>query len=138
MRLIDADALKNTMIETLEAIKANPKMNGQEMHVLAAFKTVGAMIDDAPTVTPEDDWIPFRLREMTEEERKEHRGEKYMWDDNMPEDGQEILVSDREYVWSDTFMDDGDICYLESHDYIYEGMAWMPMPEKYKPKENDE
>lgn len=52
MRLIDADALKNTMIETLEAIKANPKMNGQEMHVLAAFATVGEMIDDAPTVEP--------------------------------------------------------------------------------------
>lgn len=50
MRLIDADALKGVMIETLEKIKANPKMDNQEAHVIAAFHTVGLMIDDAPTV----------------------------------------------------------------------------------------
>lgn len=50
MRLIDADALKKVMIETLEALLKNPKMDNQEAHLLAAFHTVGKMIDDAPTV----------------------------------------------------------------------------------------
>ena len=49
-RLIDADALMSAVIETLEKIKANPKMDNQEAHVIAAFHTVGLMIDDAPTV----------------------------------------------------------------------------------------
>ena len=50
MRMIDADALKCVMIETLETIKANPKMDTQEMHIIAAFHAVGEMVDDAPTV----------------------------------------------------------------------------------------
>ena len=50
MRLIDADALKAVMIETLECIKENPKMDGQERHIIAAIATLGQMIDDAPTV----------------------------------------------------------------------------------------
>lgn len=49
-RLIDADALKATMIETLEQIKANPKMDGQEMHIIAGIAMLGEMIDDSPTI----------------------------------------------------------------------------------------
>ena len=49
-RLIDADALKATMIETLEQIKANPKMDGQEMHIIAGIAMLGEMIDSAPTI----------------------------------------------------------------------------------------
>lgn len=50
MRPIDADALKATMIETLEQIKANPKMNGQEMHIIAGIAMLGEMVDDSPTI----------------------------------------------------------------------------------------
>lgn len=53
MRLIDADALKKVMIETLEALLKNPKMDNQEAHLLAAFHTVGNMIEDAQTVSPD-------------------------------------------------------------------------------------
>ena len=50
MRLIDADALIKVMIETMEALLKNPKMDNQEAHLLAAFHTVGKMIEDAKTV----------------------------------------------------------------------------------------
>lgn len=53
MRLIDAERLKIVMIETLEKIKQNPKMDNQEAHILAAFHTVGVMVDDAPTIEAE-------------------------------------------------------------------------------------
>lgn len=49
-RLIDAEELKETLIATLEDIKRNPKMDGQEMHLVAAIHTLGQMIDDAPTL----------------------------------------------------------------------------------------
>lgn len=52
--LIDADALKCVTIETLEALKKNPKMDRREMHLIAAFGTLGAMIDDAQTIIPAD------------------------------------------------------------------------------------
>lgn len=49
-RLIDESWLKNAMITTLEALKKNPKMDRQEMHLIAAFDTLRAMLEDAPTV----------------------------------------------------------------------------------------
>ena len=128
MRPIDADKLRDWI-----KAEANP-YGAPTLDYDSGLKVLN-MIDRMPTIEPENDWKPFRLREMTEEERKEHRGEKYMWADPMPEDGQEILVSDGKYVWEDVFCDDGEFCYLESHDYIYEGMAWMPKPKPHKAKE---
>lgn len=52
-RLIDADALKGLFIQVLENIKSNPRMTGQEKHIITAIHTVGQMIDDAPTIIPE-------------------------------------------------------------------------------------
>ena len=49
-RLIDADELKELMIETLEHIKENPKMDGQEMHIISAMRMLSEMINDAPTI----------------------------------------------------------------------------------------
>lgn len=49
MKLIDADALKMALIDILESIKRNPKMDGQEMHIIAACHMLGEMIDDETT-----------------------------------------------------------------------------------------
>ena len=49
-RLIDENWLRDAMITTLEALKKNPKMDGQEMHLIAAFDTLRAMLEDAPTI----------------------------------------------------------------------------------------
>ena len=49
-RYIDADALKTLLIETLEAIRKNPKMDNQEAHLIAGISMLGKMIDDAKTV----------------------------------------------------------------------------------------
>lgn len=49
-RLIDEKWLKDAMITTLEALKKNPKMDRQEMHLIAAFDTLRVMVEDAPTI----------------------------------------------------------------------------------------
>ena len=49
-RLIDERWLKDAMATTLEALIKNPKMDAQEMHIIAAFDTLREMIDDAPTI----------------------------------------------------------------------------------------
>ena len=49
-RLVDADWIREALIHTLEALKKNPKMDRQEMHLIAAFSTLGRMLEDAPTI----------------------------------------------------------------------------------------
>lgn len=49
-RLIDEQWLKDAMITTLKALKKNPKMDRQEMHLIAAFDALRLMVEDAPTI----------------------------------------------------------------------------------------
>ena len=56
-RLIEEQWLKDAMITTLEALKKNPKMDRQEMHLIAAFDTLRAMLEDAPTIIEEENEI---------------------------------------------------------------------------------
>ncbi len=41
--------------KTLEALKKNPKMDRQEMHLIAAFDTLRAMVEDVPTIIPAEE-----------------------------------------------------------------------------------
>lgn len=74
-----------------------------------------------------EQWIPVKWREPTEEESKYYT---YMADCEMPEDGQEILVTDGKYVWKDecTYDDGFGLDSLEDWQNI---TAWMPLPEPY-------
>lgn len=63
----------------------------------------------------------------------------FMFDDKgslcglLPEDRQEILISGGKYVTQETFyIDDG--CHLDSGD-DFDDLAWMPLPEPYRKKE---
>ena len=80
----------------------------------------------------EQGWIPFTRRPMTEEEQKDYPNCTFMFDCVLPDDGDEILVSNRRFVWMDVFCNDIDGCYLDSGDDIDEDMAWMPLPAPYK------
>lgn len=77
-------------------------------------------------------WIPFTRRPMTEEEQKDYPNCTFMFDCVLPDDGDEILVSNERFVWMDTFCNDVDGCYLDRGDDIDEDMAWMPPPKPYK------
>lgn len=77
-------------------------------------------------------WIPFTRRPMTEEEQKDYPKCTFMFDCVLPDDGDEILVSNGRFVWMDIFCNDIDGCYLDSGDDIDEDMAWMPLPKPYR------
>lgn len=84
-------------------------------------------------------WIPFKLRETTQEEREVFGEESYMLVGNLPDDEEEILVSlVGGHVILDVFMRDGSLCYLDSGmGFVTDAIAWMPLPEPYvlpKPK----
>lgn len=78
-------------------------------------------------------WIEITTRELTDEEREEYPGFSFIFDCKIPEDGQEVLVSDGKYVWLDVFWNGGtDGCGFEGNYDIGEGMAWMPLPPPHK------
>ena len=82
-----------------------------------------------------NEWIPIKTRPLTEEEKNDIalEGCEFMYDCPLPDDGQEVLVTDRlGYVGIDTFFRDYD-CYFESNCGEEDVLAWMPLPKPYKP-----
>ena len=79
-------------------------------------------------------WIPIVYREATQEEKDDYfarNGEElcYMVESEMPENGQEVLVSSGGYVSEDVF--DEDYYSFENHETI-DVDAWIPLPKPYK------
>lgn len=83
-------------------------------------------------------WIPFKLREMDEEE-KECYGEFgfQLLDCPLPDDDEEILITLKDgYVEQDTFLRDGVECYLDGGgEFGTEIIAWASKPKGYKAAE---
>ena len=78
-------------------------------------------------------WIPMVRREPTDEEKAEYlaqNGEElgYMLENEMPLNGQEVLVSIGELVSEDVFYE--EFYNFESND-IDSVDAWMPLPKPY-------
>lgn len=81
-------------------------------------------------------WIPFKTRPLTEEEKEEHPEWDSILDCKLPDDGQQILVSvsvrGHEHVQYDEFYTD-DGCYLDSgYEIGTEAVAWCELPKPYK------
>lgn len=93
-----------------------------------------------PSAQPEPKWIPVKMRPMDSEEREyweDQFGEKLededavMFDCQMPEDGQEILVSYRKWISMDKCEIDGGCYGLEGNGDWEDVIAWMPLPKPY-------
>lgn len=89
-----------------------------------------------------NDWIPIKTRMLTESEIESFKTEgsdvSFMYDCLLPDDGQEVLITDRYgNVKTDTFYwDDG--CYFETYCDDGDVVAWMPLPKPYKPESEGE
>lgn len=85
------------------------------------------------------EWIPITYRPMTDEE-KEYYSEQAgcdkedldtMLNCQLPDDGEEVLITVFGEVETDIFYRDVDGCSFENRD-IEDVTAWMPKPEPYK------
>ena len=91
--------------------------------------------DDLEQDEKENGWIPVKYHQISEKERAEEsisNDIQYMLDCKMPDDGQEILVTNGETTWQ-------DMCFIDSNGYYLDGgydwidiTAWMPLPKPYK------
>lgn len=76
-------------------------------------------------------WIKFKTRDLDQEEKEEHPDWMWIMDCALPDDGQEVLVSNGRWVCVDTFYSDEDGCYFDGGGDLEE-QWWMPLPEPPK------
>ena len=121
----------------LEQYKAEIEKKSQYKHELpgSALDIVKTLLDDLEQDEKENGWIPVKYHQISEKERAEEcisKDIQYMLDCKMPDDGQEILVTNGQTTWQDTSFIDCDGYYLDGgYDWI-DIMAWMPLPKPYK------
>lgn len=105
------------------------------VHVKVIQDMIEQLLADLEQDEKENGWIPVKYHQISEKERAEEsisNDIRYMLDCKMPDDGQEILVTNGETTWQDTCFIDCDGYYLDSgYDWI-EITAWRPLPEPYK------
>lgn len=97
-----------------------------EPHCRKCGVTLGIYSTEAEAIAAwnrrHNEWIVFSLE--YDEDTKTH-----ILSDALPEDEQEILVTDGKKVWLDTFLIDGE-CYLDSGvEIVLDATHWMPLPE---------
>ena len=98
-------------------------------------KIVELLLADLEQDEKENGWIPVKYHQISEKERAEESIStdiQYMLDCKMPDDGQEILVTNGETTWQDTSFIDCDGYYLDSNYDWIDITAWRPLPEPYK------
>lgn len=80
-------------------------------------------------------WIPVKYHQISEKERAEEsisNDIQYILDCKMPDDEQEILVTNGKTIWQDTSFIDCDGYYLDSNYDWIKITAWRPLPDPYK------
>lgn len=82
-------------------------------------------------------WTRFISRELNDEEA-ECYGNMYqfIWDCPIPDEDEEVLLTDGQTIWTEQWIDYGDGQCLENSDP--EGLYWMPFSELLKELEKDE
>jgi len=121
----------------LEQYKDEIEKKSQYKHGLpgSALDIVNTLLNDLEQDEKENGWIPVKYHQISEKEREEEsilKNIQYMLDCKMPDDGQEILVTNGETTWQDTSFIDCDGYYLDSNYDWIEITAWRPLPEPYK------
>ena len=133
MRLIDADALKELFSEVIGRIAKKPEMNGNLEHMIRASAMVIQMIDDAPSIQPEQRWIP--VSEALPEEETDVlvtrtflgcKDGSHGWNNHIPPTTYVEVAQYFNGEW--TALSDE---YKIARNRHTNPIAWMPLPEPY-------
>ena len=122
-----------------ELLKKYIEADNQILEERDAFITYVELIDELQEAIEQDEkengWIPVKYHQISEKEHTEESISKdihYMVDCKMPDDKQEILVTNGKTTWQDMCCIDSDGYYLDSNYDWIEITAWRPLPEPYK------
>lgn len=106
-------------------------------------KAIECFIGSLKNMPSAQQWHVIKKRPMTNDERiewSEMIGYDIEYEDafiysNLPDDGEEVLVSSQCGVYIDKFFND-EVCYFEYNGDMDGIVAWMPLPEPYKGEES--
>lgn len=80
------------------------------------------------------EWVEIKIRPLTEEEKQEYKDEAewydFMYDCELPDHGQEVLIQLHYGITLTTFYTDMG-CYFENYEDEDDVLAWMPLPKEY-------
>ena len=120
MRLIDVDKLIDELCSDIEDESFGEVVKAEILEWLDAQPIVAR-------------WHKLIFRNLTPEEEKEYAN--FDWSymvENLPDYGEEVLVTDGENVWIDSFDEDAYV-YLSGTDSDLDNViAWMELPKPYK------
>lgn len=134
MRLIDVDKLLKAMHNTPTAYESEEYPLATQLEGMA-FRQIEILelIEKQPIVS---EWNKLTFRPLTEEEKENSNQEVTYMVDNLPDLGEEVLVTDGRRVWIDSFHIDfhtDDFVYLSSTDSEVDLVkAWMELPKPDK------
>ena len=94
-------------------------------------------LEELKQLREESKWIPVTWREATENDTPYLDEYPIILTCPMPDDRQEILISDHGYVCTDICKFDGQGYWLEGKGDWLDIDAWMPLPKPYRVEEND-
>lgn len=116
MRLIDMDKLEGSLHTTETSEFFGPVTSAE----------ISEWLDEQPIVAQ---WHKLIFRNLTPEEEKEYAN--FDWSymvENLPDYGEEVLVTDGKNVWIDSFDEDAYV-YLSGTDSDLDNViAWMELP----------
>jgi len=128
------EELKEHCLNEIKMCEMWARLKGEDTHrkVYEEHKLILELLEQEPK------WIPMVRRKPTDEEKAEYlaqNGEElcYMFENEMPLNGQEVLVSIGKFVSEDVF--DEDFYNFENND-IENVDAWMPKPKAYELQES--
>lgn len=118
MRSIDADALIAHINECIDVQNDN-----WEFERAIGLTVALECISDAPTIEPEQRWIPCSER--------------------LPSEGEYVLVTEKWHgyvrMWRLQYIDNEPTWEVNGYNIdIDEAVAWMPLPEPYREEDDDE
>ena len=122
------DDVGDGVVDMNDLYKCGTQLQNEYLHDLNVLKE---LVDKADSF----EWIPFEMKDgfilcqINAEDGFLHR--------QIPNVGEEILVTDGKRVWEDTWIEYDDGYALDSNYELDEVTAWMPLPEPYKENEND-
>lgn len=130
MRLIDADALEERFLTEICG-----KVCEGEVEKFIPCCDEAKLINSAPTVASAVEWHKVTTRPLTEEEQDYYKEQgmeeiSYIFDCEMPDDGEEILIATKWGVDKDVCCNDGYYgIWLDGNDDWDDVLAWAKMPE---------
>lgn len=79
------------------------------------------------------EWVEVRWRDLTDEEKELYPQYSKWADFELPDDGDEILISRNNGKWIEivTFSFEDGVGDEEGNDWLYDVEAWMPLPKGF-------